>query len=564
MRTKIKAYTLHDHAATIQHSPNERDWIQRNEVVYADLSLDSANGIGWVLGCPYAFEATWNGGTEAEDIEIRLDETEAPSDSFVQSYLGGGLLTLYSGYQFKTEGENTLWVRGPVNLPKDGLTPLEQIVDASTFPATLTIQWKFTIPNQTVRFDAGEPFCTILPYPKNYAENFVEEVVGIEEGIEAYEQEFQQMVEAPAVQDVLQKLSGREKGAISERAPTTAPQTENAQGKQTDDEALFLPQGYVIPPPKPMAKDAVGRLFKGTYPAKISVILHASNESVLLKRTVEQFEATLPVSSEIIVVDNGSTDGCADFLVNHERDSIRLIRTSEHLGVSEAHSHGLTHAQGEVVVFADAHIDLPERWWQPIIVTLNQPNVGMVGPGIGVMGKPKLPAACGQRIAEPNLRAEWLFGQAEAAHPVPTLGGDFMAMRHDTLKETGAFDGAMPQWGSADLELCVRYWLLGYEVWVVPEVTVLRHFRKTDLEKVGRGAASRNLLRIAFLYFNDARIARVVSAFKNDPQFQESLAYAANSDVWEQRVAFSTRQVHDDNWFFERFKSGCLAREGAR
>ena len=53
-----------------------------------------------------------------------------------------------------------------------------------------------------------------------------------------------------------------------------------------------------------------------------------------------------------------------------------------------------------------------------------------------------------------------------------------MAMRHDTLKRAGAFDEGMPQWGSEDMELCVRYWLLGYEVWVVPEVTVLHYFRK--------------------------------------------------------------------------------------
>ena len=60
---------------------------------------------------------------------------------------------------------------------------------------------------------------------------------------------------------------------------------------------------------------------------------------------------------------------------------------------------------------------------------------------------------------------------------MPTLGGGFMAMRHETLKRAGAFDEGMPQWGSEDLELCVRYWLLGYEVWVVPEVTVLHYFR---------------------------------------------------------------------------------------
>ncbi len=37
MGMKLKAYILHNHAATIQRSPIERDWIQENEGVYANF-----------------------------------------------------------------------------------------------------------------------------------------------------------------------------------------------------------------------------------------------------------------------------------------------------------------------------------------------------------------------------------------------------------------------------------------------------------------------------------------------------------------------------------------------
>jgi len=49
----------------------------------------------------------------------------------VQSQLGAGLLTFYPGYQFKTDGGYVLRLRGPINAPKDGLSPLESVVDAS-------------------------------------------------------------------------------------------------------------------------------------------------------------------------------------------------------------------------------------------------------------------------------------------------------------------------------------------------------------------------------------------------------------------------------------------------
>ncbi len=167
--------------------------------------MRAASGTGWVLLCPYAFEATWNGGPNLEDIAIRLDAVEDDAPAFVQSNLGDGLLTLYSGYQLHTSGANSLWVRGPSNWPKDGLYALEQIVDTS-LPALVTINWTFTRPNQTVRFEAGEPFCALVPYPNQYAEQFECEVVELDDDGAVLEQALQQMIQAPDVQAIFQRL----------------------------------------------------------------------------------------------------------------------------------------------------------------------------------------------------------------------------------------------------------------------------------------------------------------------------------------------------------------------
>jgi hypothetical protein len=66
----------------------------------------------------------------------------------------------------------------------------------------------------------------------------------------------------------------------------------------------------------------------------------------------------------------------------------------------------LAQAQGEMVVFADAYIDIPEHWWQPIVALLNNPCLGVAGPSIGVMGNPEHPKSYGQRIADSKLRVE--------------------------------------------------------------------------------------------------------------------------------------------------------------
>jgi polypeptide N-acetylgalactosaminyltransferase len=132
-----------------------------------------------------------------------------------------------------------------------------------------------------------------------------------------------------------------------------------------------------------------------------------------------------------------------------------------------------------------------------------------------------------------------------------------MAMRRDTLERAGAFDDGMPQWGSEDLELCVRYWLLGHEVWVVPEVTVLHYFRKRRPYGVRWHLLTHNLLRVALLHFNQSRTARVASALRNYVRFGPALAHAVESDVWQRRAELASRRVHDDDWLFEKFKDSC-------
>ena len=171
--------------------------------------------------------------------------------------------------------------------------------------------------------------------------------------------------------------------------------------------------------------------------------------------------ATLPANSEVIVVDNGSTDGSADFLASGCGcyENVHLIQTPDQLGVAGARNRGLAQAQGEIVVFADAHLDLPERWWQPIACVLTQPKVGVVGPGIGVMGMPERPAACGQRIAESKLRVEWL--PWKGGEPRPIRASDSAEARITAYLEPGVM---------GDIKRCREGWCQisgsGYSGWI--------------------------------------------------------------------------------------------------
>jgi chondroitin 4-sulfotransferase 11 len=203
---RLKAYQLYDQAVALQPASSGGNWAKDHALISANHDLPGAAVQGWQLLCPLAFEATWNGGPNAADIEIRLAEEAATQPAFVQSNLGEGLLTFYPGYQFKTEEEHLLWVRGPVNAPKAGLSPLERLVDASLLPCTVTVYWQFTRPHQTIRFAAGEPFATLLLYPKTALQPVHVEMRQADAGEQDYAQAFQQLIDTPALHDLFLRL----------------------------------------------------------------------------------------------------------------------------------------------------------------------------------------------------------------------------------------------------------------------------------------------------------------------------------------------------------------------
>jgi hypothetical protein len=156
----------------LQVGPHQRAWMDatNNAFAYRCLPLVLANQLGWEATSPVAFRAVWNGGPEASDIRITFESDTSP---FIDSHFGHGILTLKTGYLFRTPPGHNLWVKGPANRPKDGIAALEGLVEADWGPFTFTMNWQFTRPHHEVAFERGEPFACLVPFPRGYAQRFV-------------------------------------------------------------------------------------------------------------------------------------------------------------------------------------------------------------------------------------------------------------------------------------------------------------------------------------------------------------------------------------------------------
>jgi glycosyltransferase involved in cell wall biosynthesis len=92
---------------------------------------------------------------------------------------------------------------------------------------------------------------------------------------------------------------------------------------------------------------------------RVSVIIPAYNAQAFLERAIRSVERQTFTDLEILVVDDGSTDGTAE--VADSFAGVRCVRRP-HLGEAATRNQGLEEARGELVAFLDADDEwLPEK-----------------------------------------------------------------------------------------------------------------------------------------------------------------------------------------------------------
>ena len=277
---------------------------------------------------------------------------------------------------------------------------------------------------------------------------------------------------------------------------------------------------------------------------KISAIVVTRNEGAELRRTVENLRDTLPARSEVVIVDDASTDGSTA--------RFRRVIKAGGIGVARARNLGAAKSKGELLVFADGHIRLDKAWWQPLAEIVEDRKVAAVAPGVT-----HLPASrgCGfgLELTGPDLDARWLPRKGAAPFAAPILPGCCLMMRREAFDATGGWDGGLLHRGGVDNEMSVRLWLLGYDLLIAPEVVVRHRFRESSPYPVGWPQYLHNRLRLAFAHLSAPRLAKAVRALHRHEAFGEAMALLVEGDISQRRKDMLARRVRSDDWYFERF-----------
>jgi GT2 family glycosyltransferase/SAM-dependent methyltransferase len=293
----------------------------------------------------------------------------------------------------------------------------------------------------------------------------------------------------------------------------------------------------------------------------MSVVVVTRNEGPRLRATVDALLSTLEGETDVIVVDDCSTDGSTAFLDSARE--IRLLRATERFGVANARNFGAAAAQGDVIVFSDAHVAPQPGWAAPLFAALDNPTAGAVSPVMAQWVNP-MTRVQGLRFVDAALNVDWIPVHATEPTPVPLLCGCFMALRRDVFEAVGGFDPGMAYYGSEDLELCLRLWRMGYECLVVPESEIAHRFRVPQHGDVDWENFLHNLLRMATVHLDPDDLGVVVTNLRRHPEFPAAASRVLAGDVGERRARIAASSRFDTRWFLERFSMDVFAKAPAR
>ncbi len=221
---------------------------------------------------------------------------------------------------------------------------------------------------------------------------------------------------------------------------------------------------------------------------KISVVVSTLNGAATLRDTLVGLEQLDYPDYEVIVVNDGSTDGTPQIASEYQ---VRLI-TTKNQGLSAARNVGIRAAAGEIVAFIDDDA-YPEIHWLRFLALafLEGKYVGVGGPNLPPPDDGWMADAVANAPGGPN---PVLLSDTVAEH----IPGCNMAFRKDALEAIGGFDSRFRSAGD-DVDVCWRLrdrgGLLGYSAAAVVWHHRRRSIRRFWRQQVGYGKAEALLER---------------------------------------------------------------------
>ncbi len=227
----------------------------------------------------------------------------------------------------------------------------------------------------------------------------------------------------------------------------------------------------------------------------VSVIVANWNRRDLLRACLLSLNQQTFRDFEVIVVDNGSTDGSIELLREPSFQCVRVIQNTENRGFCAANNQGIDAARGALIALLNNDAEAEPHWLERLVAAVeNEPGVGMIACKILTWEDRTIIDKAGHLIyPDGQNRGRGTgapdHGQFDQIEEIAWPDGCAALYRRSMLDQIGGFDEDFFAYAD-DAELGLRGRIAGWGCLYVPDAVVYHHTGST----LGRYSARRLFL----------------------------------------------------------------------
>lgn len=211
---------------------------------------------------------------------------------------------------------------------------------------------------------------------------------------------------------------------------------------------------------------------------RVSIVIPTFNRLDLTQECLRGIAETAP-GADVIVADNGSTDGTREFLLAEQgAGRLRCLLNEENLGFSRACNNAAALSDREFVLMLNNDIEPRQGWLDAMVGEFDDPTVGIVGSRL------LFPDGRIQHAGvdfKANTETEHLFYYGAGDDPavltsrdIPVVTGAALMVRRSLFEALGGFDEGYWMYVE-DVDLCMRAWHAGYRVRYCADSVLVHH-----------------------------------------------------------------------------------------
>lgn len=218
---------------------------------------------------------------------------------------------------------------------------------------------------------------------------------------------------------------------------------------------------------------------------KITIVIPNWNGKELLKNCLSSLKIQSFKDFEILVVDNGSTDGSVKF-IKKTYPRVRIIRFNRNYGFAQAINEGIKKSRSKYIALLNNDAEVHKNYLKNLVEILDKkPDICAVTPLIVKFSNPNIVESAGDIVNVLGQVFHRGYGEPTSKWNIPgrvfLISAGAGLYQRKTFEKIGFFNEGFFAYGE-DSDWCLRAQFAGVEFWYEPTAIVYHRHKATSLK----------------------------------------------------------------------------------